>query len=44
MGLFSSAIFGVNSQPYYLLMDPNNYKVLNDPVGYTPNEEDYISF
>ena len=25
-------------------MDPNNYKVLNAPVGYTPNEEDYISF
>lgn len=41
---FQAQYFGVNSQPYYLLMDPNNYKVLNTPVGYTPNEEDYISF
>jgi len=41
---FQAQYFGVNSQPYYLLMDPNNYKVLNVPVGYTPNEEDYISF
>ena len=41
---FQAQYFGVNSQPYYLLMDPNNYKVLNAPVGYTPNEEDYISF
>ena len=41
---FQAQYFKVNSQPYYLLMDPNNYKVLNTPVGYTPNEDEYISF
>ena len=41
---FQAQYFKVNSQPYYLLMDPNNYKVLNSPVGYTPNEDEYISF
>ena len=41
---FQAQYFKVNSQPYYLLMDPNNYKILNSPVGYTPNENDYISF
>jgi len=41
---FQAQYFKVNSQPYYLLMDPNNYKILNAPVGYTPDENDYISF
>ena len=26
---FQAQYFKVNSQPYYLLMDPNNYKILN---------------
>ena len=41
---FQAQYFKVNSQPYYLLMDPNNYKILNAPVGSTPDENDYISF
>ena len=41
---FQAQYFKVNSQPYYLLMDPSNYKILNAPVGYTPDENDYISF
>ena len=41
---FQAQYFKVNSQPYYLLMDPNNYKILNAPVGYTPDKNDYISF
>jgi len=36
--------FGVNSQPFYLIMDPNTYQILNDPVGYMPDPSQYISF
>ena len=25
-------------------MDPNTYQILNDPVGYTPDPSEYISF
>ena len=35
--------FGANSQPYYVLMSPDG-KVLNRPVGYTPDEEEYSAF
>lgn len=41
---FQAKYFGVNSQPFYLLMDPNTYQILNDPVGYTPDPSEYISF
>ena len=40
---FQSSYFGVNSQPYYVLIAPNG-KVLNTPVPYTPDVEDYASF
>ncbi|MCB0501363.1 MAG: thioredoxin family protein [Bacteroidetes bacterium] len=31
------------SQPYYVLVSPNNY-ILNEPVAYTPNSEEYLHF
>ena len=41
---FQASYFGVNSQPFYLIMDPNSYQILNDPVGYMPDPSQYISF
>ena len=41
---FQASYFGVNSQPFYLIMDPNTYRILNDPVGYMPDANEYISF
>ncbi len=35
--------FGANSQPWYVLMGPDG-KLLNYPVGYTPDEEKYAAF
>ena len=35
--------FGVNSQPYYVLLTPEG-KALNTPVGYTPDVEEYAQF
>ena len=44
MGSFSSQLFWCKLQPFYLIMDPNTYQILNDPVGYMPDANDYISF
>ena len=41
---FQARYFGVNSQPFYLLMDPNTLQILNDPVGYMPDASEYVSF
>ncbi len=38
---FQTVNFKNNSQPYYILMD-SDYKVLNEPVGYTPNADEYL--
>jgi len=40
---FQSSYFGVNSQPYYVLISPEG-KVLNNPVPYTPDVEVYTEF
>ena len=40
---FQSEYFNNNSQPYYVLLSPDG-KLLNHPVGYTPDVEDYASF
>lgn len=37
---FQTLNFRNNSQPYYVLLD-SNMNLLNDPVGYTPDSEDY---
>jgi len=41
---FQAQYFKTNSQPYYVLYDPNSNEILNNPVGYTPNEEEYLAF
>tara|TARA_R110002096_G_scaffold178009_1_gene354789 strand:+ start:11750 stop:14206 length:2457 start_codon:yes stop_codon:yes gene_type:complete len=41
---FQTQFFQTNSQPYYVLMDSEGKQILNEPVGYTPNEEDYAQF
>ncbi len=40
---FQSEYFNNNSQPYYVLLSPDG-KLLNQPVGYTPDVEEYASF
>lgn len=35
--------FGANSQPYYVLMSPDE-KLLNQPVGYTPDVTEFKAF
>ncbi len=41
---FQSEYFKNNSQPYYLIMDPNTYQILDKPVGYMPDANEYKSF
>ena len=41
---FQTQFFQTNSQPYYVLMSPDGKQILNQPVAYTPNEEDYAQF
>ena len=41
---FQTQFFQTNSQPYYVLLSSDGKQVLNKPVGYTPNEEDYAKF
>ena len=41
---FQTQFFQSNSQPYYVLLDSNGEIILNEPVGYTPDEEDYKAF
>jgi thiol:disulfide interchange protein DsbD len=41
---FEAIHFGRNSQPYYVLLDPNTLKVLNQPVGFTPDIKTYQAF
>ena len=40
---FQAEYFGNNSQPYYVLLSPNG-ELLNQPVGYTPDDEEYAAF
>lgn len=40
---FQTEYFNNNSQPYYVLMSPDG-KLLNKPVPYTPDADDYASF
>ena len=41
---FQTQFFQTNAQPYYVLLSPDGTKILNQPVGYTPNEEEYAQF
>lgn len=40
---FQTEYFNNNSQPYYVLLTPDG-KLLNTPVGYTPDAQKYASF
>ena len=41
---FQTEFFQTNSQPYYVLLNPEGNEILASPVGYTPSVEDYLSF
>lgn len=41
---FQTQFFKSNSQPYYVLLNSDGTQVLNEPVGYTPDEDDYAEF
>jgi thiol:disulfide interchange protein DsbD len=40
---FQTLNFKNNSQPFYVLLD-NDVNLLNEPVGYTPNDSEYLSW
>lgn len=40
---FQTVNFQNNSQPFYVLLDPE-VNLLNEPVGYTPDEEEYFEW
>ena len=41
---FQTQFFRSNSQPYYVLLNSDGNKVLIEPVGYTPDEDEYARF
>ncbi|WP_136468629.1 protein-disulfide reductase DsbD family protein [Flagellimonas onchidii] len=41
---FQTEFFQNNSQPYYVLLSPDGKTILNNPVGYTPDENEYAQF
>ncbi len=41
---FQTQFFKSNSQPYYVLLNSNGTKMLNQPIGYTPDENEYANF
>lgn len=40
---FQTEYFNTNTQPYYVLLSPDGRK-LNNPIGYTPDIEEYSEF
>jgi len=40
---FQTQVFNNNSQPYYVMLSPDGY-LLGNPVGYTPDVEEYADF
>lgn len=41
---FQTQFFKSNSQPYYVLLSSDGEQMLSEPVGYTPDENDYAQF
>ncbi|MCB0703805.1 MAG: thioredoxin family protein [Saprospiraceae bacterium] len=41
---FQEIHLAANAQPQYVLVDPQTGKILNKPVGYTPDVKDYEAF
>ena len=40
---FQTQVFNNNSQPYYVMLSPDGY-LLGNPVGYTPDVQEYSDF
>jgi thiol:disulfide interchange protein DsbD len=41
---FQTEYFQTNTQPYYVLLSPEGEKLLNQPVGYTPDVSEFAEF
>ncbi|WP_240964598.1 protein-disulfide reductase DsbD family protein [Flavivirga algicola] len=41
---FQTQFFQNNSQPYYVLLNSDGTKILNQPADYTPDEDEYAQF
>ena len=41
---FQTQFFKINSQPYYVLLNSDGTKILNQAVGYTPDVNEYTAF
>lgn len=41
---FQATFFNRNSQPHYVLVSPDGKRVLNEPVGHTPDKEVYYNW
>ncbi|UKM66081.1 thioredoxin family protein [Flavobacteriaceae bacterium GSB9] len=41
---FQTRFFKTNSQPYYVLLSPDGKQILNTPVGYTPDADQYYNW
>ena len=41
---YQTQFFKTNSQPYYVLLNADGTKILNQAVGYTPDENTYAQF
>lgn len=41
---FQTSYFGVNSQPFYVLLTPDGKTMLNKPANYTPDPSDFKEF
>lgn len=41
---FQVSRYKANAQPYYVLMNPDTEENLNEPVGYTPDVEEYLEW
>ncbi|MFK8059297.1 MAG: cytochrome c biogenesis protein CcdA [Polaribacter sp.] len=41
---YQTQFFKTNSQPYYVLLNADGTKILNQAVGYTPDENTYAKF
>ena len=41
---FQTVFFKTNTQPYYVLLSSDGKQILNNPVGYTPDEDEYLKW
>lgn len=41
---FQTIFFKTNTQPYYVLLSSDGNQILNEPVGYTPEEDTYLNW